>query len=289
MRKSRYAAASQKTTAAAVIVAAPQAGHLRVAVVSDIHANLHALEAVLGAIDADPPDELWCLGDLVGYGPRPNEVIELIRGRAQLSLVGNHDLGVLGRLDLDEFSPDAAAVVRWTRTVLLDENRAFLEGLEPEAKDERAELFHASPRDPVWEYVISEESALAALQLTVSPLVLVGHSHVALALAAENGYVQGGLAPDGTVAELGGRRWLVNPGSVGQPRDGDPRAAWLLADLDGGVATFRRVAYDIEQTQAEIRARGLISSGPARPAPRTAPASRSDRPVDVKVLGLRHG
>ena len=100
---------------------------MRVAVISDIHANLHGLEAVLEAIDADPPDELWCLGDLVGYGPRPNEVIDLIRERAQLCLVGNHDLGVLGRLDLDEFSPDAAAVVRWTRTVLLDENRSFLD------------------------------------------------------------------------------------------------------------------------------------------------------------------
>jgi diadenosine tetraphosphatase ApaH/serine/threonine PP2A family protein phosphatase len=230
---------------------------LRVAVVSDIHANLHGLEAVLEAIDADPPDELWCLGDLVGYGPRPNEVTEIVRERAQPCLVGNHDLGVLGRLDLDEFSPDAAAVARWTQTVLLEENRAFLEGLEPSAKVERAELFHASPRDPVWEYVISEETALAALEMTVSPLVLVGHSHVALSVGLANGGLSGAVAPDGTEAGLDDARWLLNPGSVGQPRDGDPRAAWLELDFAARIARFHRVPYDIERTQSELRERDL--------------------------------
>jgi diadenosine tetraphosphatase ApaH/serine/threonine PP2A family protein phosphatase len=230
---------------------------LRVAVVSDIHANLHALEAVLEAIDADPPDELWCLGDLVGYGPRPNEVVDATRERAHVCLVGNHDLGVLGRLDLDDFSTDAAAVARWTRTVLLDETRAFLEGLEPEAKVDRAELFHASPRDPVWEYVISEESALAALELTVSPLVLVGHSHVALSVSLSNGSLRGEVAPEGAEAPLDEARWLLNPGSVGQPRDGDPRAAWLELDFDRRTARFHRVPYDIERTQSELRERDL--------------------------------
>jgi diadenosine tetraphosphatase ApaH/serine/threonine PP2A family protein phosphatase len=230
---------------------------LRVAVVSDIHANLHGLEAVLEAIDADRPDELWCLGDLVGYGPRPNEVVEIVRERAQPCLVGNHDLGVLGRLDLDEFSRDAAAVARWTRTVLLEENRAFLEGLEPQAKLERAELFHASPRDPVWEYVISEESALVALEMTVSPLVLVGHSHVALSVALTNGDLSGAVAPEGTEASLEEARWLLNPGSVGQPRDSDPRAAWLELDFEARIARFHRVSYDIARTQAELRERDL--------------------------------
>jgi diadenosine tetraphosphatase ApaH/serine/threonine PP2A family protein phosphatase len=230
---------------------------LRVAVVSDIHANLHALEAVLEAIDADLPDELWCLGDLVGYGPRPNEVTEIVRERAQLCLVGNHDLGVLDRLDLDEFSPDAAAVARWTRTVLLDENRGFLERLEPEAKLDRAELFHASPRDPVWEYVISEESALAALEMTISPLVLVGHSHVALSVSLANGGLNGAVAPDGTEAALDEARWLMNPGSVGQPRDGDPRAAWLELDFEARTGRFHRVPYDIVRTQSELRERDL--------------------------------
>jgi len=230
---------------------------LRVAVVSDIHANLHALEAVLEAIDADPPDELWCLGDLVGYGPRPNEVVDVVRERTRLCLVGNHDLGVLGRLDLEEFSPDAAAVVRWTQAVLLDENRTYLEGLEPQAKVDRAELFHASPRDPVWEYVLSDEVALAAFRLTSAPVVLVGHSHVALAFVLENGSVDGAVVPGGTEIDLADGRFILNPGSVGQPRDGDPRAAYLVLDLDARRALHRRVAYPIERTQEEIRERGL--------------------------------
>ena len=230
---------------------------LRVAVISDIHANLHALEAVLEAIDADPPDALWCLGDLVGYGPRPNEVVAIVRERATISLVGNHDLGVLGGLDLEEFSPDAAVSARWTRTVLLEEHRAYLESLLPEAKVEGAELYHASPRDPVWEYVITEETARDALESTVAPAVLVGHSHVALAITLVDGRLGGDLAPAGTQVGLGSERWLLNPGSVGQPRDGDPRAAWLELDLPSGLARFQRVPYDIARTQAEIRERVL--------------------------------
>jgi predicted phosphodiesterase len=230
---------------------------MRVAVISDIHANLHALEAVLEGIDAAPPDRLWCLGDLVGYGPRPNEVTEIVRGRADLSLVGNHDLGVLGRLDLEEFAPDAAISARWTQTVLLDENRAYLDGLSPAAKTDEAELFHASPRDPVWEYVLSEEAAEAALELTKAAVVLVGHSHVALAIKRANEGLEGDLAPDGTEAALADGRWLLNPGSVGQPRDGDPRAAWLDLDFGAGSARFRRVPYEIERTQAEMRERDL--------------------------------
>jgi diadenosine tetraphosphatase ApaH/serine/threonine PP2A family protein phosphatase len=230
---------------------------LRVAVISDIHANLHALEAVLEAVDADPPDELWCVGDLVGYGPRPNEVVALVRERAAISLLGNHDLGVLGQLDLDEFSPDAAASARWTQTVLLDEHRAYLESLSPQAKVEGAELYHASPRDPVWEYVITEEAARAALESTVAPVVLVGHSHIALAITLLDGRLEGDLAPGGSEVGLDEGRWLLNPGSVGQPRDGDPRAAWLVLDLPSGKARFGRVPYDIARTQAEIRERGL--------------------------------
>jgi len=230
---------------------------LRVAVISDIHANLHALEHVLEAIDSRPPDVLWCLGDLVGYGPRPNEVTEIVRERADLCLVGNHDLGILGRLDLDEFAPDAAASARWTQTVLLDESRAYLESLSPAAEAEGAELFHASPRDPVWEYVLSPEAAHAALDLTKEPLVLVGHSHVALAIMLAGDGLEGDLAPEGTEADLARGRWLLNPGSVGQPRDGDPRAAWLELDLPAGSARFRRVPYPVERTQAEMREREL--------------------------------
>jgi predicted phosphodiesterase len=234
---------------------------VRVAVVSDIHGNLHALEAVLAAIDADPPDEVWCLGDLVGYGPRPNRCCELVRDRADLCLVGNHDLGVLGRLSIEDFSPDAAESARWTATVLDDDARAYLESLEPAAERFGVQLFHASARDPVWEYVLSPEAALDSLALTRAPIVLVGHSHVALALALGDDRLDGGLAPGGTELELApGGRWLLNPGSVGQPRDGDPRAAYLVLDVEAKRAAFRRIDYPVERTQAELLERGLPSS-----------------------------
>jgi diadenosine tetraphosphatase ApaH/serine/threonine PP2A family protein phosphatase len=230
---------------------------LRVAVVSDIHGNLYALEAVLDAVAADGPDEVWSLGDVVGYGPRPNRCCALVQERAKLSLVGNHDLGVLGSLSMEEFSFEAAFSARWTQTVLTDASRAYLEGLSPQAKVDGAELYHASPRDPVWEYVLSPEAALDALRLTEAPVVLVGHSHVALAVRLDGESLEGGLAPDGFEADLSHGRWVLNPGSVGQPRDGDPRAAWLLLDLEARRARFRRVPYPVERTQAEIRERKL--------------------------------
>jgi diadenosine tetraphosphatase ApaH/serine/threonine PP2A family protein phosphatase len=230
---------------------------VRVAVLSDIHANLHALEAVLADLATESPDEVWCLGDVVGYGPRPNECCTLIRERADVVLCGNHDLAVTGGLDLAEFSGDAARAARWTRAELAEEHRLWLGSLSPSGKRERAELFHASPRDPVWDYVLSEGVALQSLLLTEAPVVLVGHSHVALALSTGGADIAGGLAPGGTEIETGARRWLLNPGSVGQPRDGDPKAAWLLLDFATDRARFRRVAYDVDATQAEIRAAGL--------------------------------
>jgi predicted phosphodiesterase len=230
---------------------------MRAAVISDIHGNLAALEAVLDAIDADAPDELWCLGDLVGYGPRPSECCELVAARAQICLAGNHDLAVRGTIDLHEFSGDAAAAAAWTREVLTPEASAYLDSLEPLGERASVALYHGSARDPVWEYVLSDEAAAATLALTDADLVLVGHSHAALQVAVYDSRHDGGLAPAGTELELAGARRLLNPGSVGQPRDGDSRAAWLLLDLAAGRASFRRVAYDIARTQAEIRAAGL--------------------------------
>jgi predicted phosphodiesterase len=237
---------------------------MRIAVISDIHGNLRALEAVLAAIDAERPDAIWCLGDLVGYGPRPNECIAIVSERASICLVGNHDLGVTGAIGLHEFSPDAAEAARWTQGVLDDRAGAFLRGLEPSATIEGAELYHASPRDPVWDYILTADAAYDALNQTTAPLVLVGHSHVALAVVLADGHLSGGLAPDGTRLELEDGRWLINPGSVGQPRDGDPRAAYLWLDLDRMFAAFRRVPYPVEQTQAELRERGLPESLAAR-------------------------
>jgi diadenosine tetraphosphatase ApaH/serine/threonine PP2A family protein phosphatase len=227
---------------------------VRVAVLSDIHANLAALEAVLAAIDANPPDELWCLGDVVGYGARPNECCAIVRERATVCLGGNHDLAVRGTIDLSDFSGDAGIAAEWTRGVLDQESLAFLQTLDVKGEAHGLALFHGSARDPVWEYVLSDDTAAVTLMLTEAPTVLVGHSHVALAVSST---LAGGIAPQGATIDLASARWLLNPGSVGQPRDGDPRAAYLTLDLDTRTATFERVDYDIPRTQHEIRAAGL--------------------------------
>ncbi len=236
---------------------------MRVAVISDVHANYHALEAVLKEIDAARVDAVWCLGDTVGYGPRPNECCDVVKDRADHCLVGNHDLVVLGELTVSDFNDEAAAAAVWTAEVLTPESRAFLASLRPFGEVEGVVLFHASARDPVWEYVLTEEAARTTIELTDAPLVLVGHSHVALAITAEDGRVVGGQAHGGSKVTLDGR-WLLNPGSVGQPRDGDPRAAWLLLDLERMFAEFHRVPYSIERTQAEMRELGLPDSLSAR-------------------------
>jgi predicted phosphodiesterase len=231
---------------------------VRVAVLSDIHGNLHALEAVLDSIAGDEPDAVWCLGDLVGYGPRPNRCCALVADRADICLIGNHDLGVLGRLDLEDFSYDAAASARWTASMLEDQPRSFLESLEPQAVAGDVALYHASARDPVWEYVLTPFAALASLAASEARILLVGHSHVALAFGLADQRLETRIAPGGTELDLSGDgRWILNPGSVGQPRDGDPRAAYLLLDLDGQRADYRRVEYPIERTQEEIIERGL--------------------------------
>jgi predicted phosphodiesterase len=230
---------------------------MRVGVISDIHGNAAALEAVLAALEGEELDALWCLGDLVGYGPEPNRCCELVAQRADLCLVGNHDLGVIGSIPLDEFSPDAAAAARWTENVLSDSSRSYLESLEPQAEVAGAELYHASPRDPVWDYVLSEPVARESLEITHAAVVMVGHSHVPLAMILENGRANGGLAPGGHEVDLERGRWLLNPGSVGQPRDNDARAAYVLLDLDAQRAQFRRVDYEVERTQAAILEQGL--------------------------------
>jgi predicted phosphodiesterase len=237
---------------------------MRVAVVSDIHSNLHALEAVLAALESDAPDELWCLGDIVGYGPRPDECCALVAARAQVCLAGNHDLAIRGTIDLDEFHGDAAIAARLNRDALSPESHAFLDRLEPQGRSHDVALYHGSARDPVWEYVLSDEAARTTLAISGSKLALVGHSHVALHLAESGREMEGGLAPAGTVLALGDAPTLLNPGSVGQPRDGDPRAAYLLLDLDERRAEFRRVSYDIARTQSEMADVGLPSALAAR-------------------------
>jgi predicted phosphodiesterase len=237
---------------------------MRVAVVSDIHANYHALAAVLAALDTEAPDEIWCLGDIVGYGPHPNECCDLIAARAKVCLAGNHDLAVLGAISLEDFNGDAAAAVRWTRGELTEASRVFLSSLEPTAMVNGAELFHGSPLDPVWDYVLTESAAVESFLATTAPLLLVGHSHLPLALSWSDERLDGGVAPEGAEVDLAVGRTLLNPGSVGQPRGNDPRAAWLVIQESERRATFQRTPYPIEKTQAEMRKRGLPEALAAR-------------------------
>jgi diadenosine tetraphosphatase ApaH/serine/threonine PP2A family protein phosphatase len=230
---------------------------VRAAVISDIHGNLHALEAVLADILREGADEVWCLGDVVGYGPHPNECCALVRERSSVCLCGNHDLAVVGGLGISDFSGDAAVAARWTQDVLADDHADWLRSLHPSGERHGTELYHGSPRDPVWDYVLSDEIAAASLRATVAPVVLVGHSHVALAVWLDDDRLGGGQAPPGTELPLSGRRSLFNPGSVGQPRDGDARAAWLLLDLAAETCSFHRTTYDVEGAQSDARAAGL--------------------------------
>ena len=230
---------------------------MRVAVISDVHSNLHALEAVRRDVEREQLDEVWNLGDSVGYGARPSECCELLGRFATRSLVGNHDLAAIGQLSLEGFSQVAATAAAWTREHLSPSAGAYLTGLEPARKFAGCELYHGSPREPVWAYVLRAASAADAFSLSSEPLLLVGHSHYALAASLAGEQLDFDLAPEGTVVDLSLGRWLLNPGSVGQPRDGDPRSAYLLLDLDLGRAEFKRVEYEIERTQSEIRAAGL--------------------------------
>jgi predicted phosphodiesterase len=234
---------------------------MRVAVISDIHANLAALESVLAAIDESGAEEIWCLGDVVGYGADPDACTALVRERCDLCLVGNHDLAVLGALDVASFSEAAAEAVAWTRRSVEPQTLEFMRDLEPAGARAGIALFHASPRDPIWEYVLSPEQADACLDAQPEPTALIGHSHVALFFgrARTNGRreLRGAQAGDGTLLELREGEWLINPGSVGQPRDGDPRAAWLELETEAMEARFRRVPYDIERAASAIVAAGL--------------------------------
>jgi predicted phosphodiesterase len=229
---------------------------VRVAVISDVHSNLQALEAVLVDATDAVVDEIWCLGDIVGYGARPSECLALVQERAALCLGGNHDLVVSGVLDIDQFTSEAGVAARWTRSVLTPDELEALARLSPQGEREHISLFHGSIRDPVWEYVLTADVADAAMRAQTTDLALVGHSHVQLALTLGEEGLQGGKAEGDQEVKLGGTQ-LLNPGSVGQPRDRDARAGWLLIDTEVGSARFMRTPYAIEQAQADIRAAGL--------------------------------
>jgi predicted phosphodiesterase len=230
-----------------------------IAVISDIHSNLPALRAVLAHIEglSPAPEQVWCLGDVVGYGAEPNECAELTAERARICLAGNHDLVVTGEIEIEYFSKSAGEAARWTIDVIDERTRSFLKPLEPAGRELDVGLFHGSPRDPVWEYVLSIEQARACLELQSDRLCLIGHSHVACHFERRNGRVRGEVASPGTELELGQGEWMVNPGSVGQPRDGDPRASYLLLDTERWTATFQRVEYPIDEAADAIVTAGL--------------------------------
>jgi diadenosine tetraphosphatase ApaH/serine/threonine PP2A family protein phosphatase len=234
---------------------------MRLAVVSDIHGNRHAFEAVLAEIDGAGVEQTWCLGDLVGYGAEPDACVALARSHTDVCLAGNHDLAVLGELSIDDFSQGAASAARWTREHIAPESLEYLAALEPQRLDQAVGLFHASPRDAVWEYVLSTGQAQDCLDMQDHRVCLVGHSHVALSFTRAAGEPATGEARGaGEGVDVAEHDWLLNPGAVGQPRDGDPRAAWLLLDTDGWQAEWRRTEYDIAGAAAAIRAAKLPDS-----------------------------
>jgi predicted phosphodiesterase len=234
---------------------------MRIAIVSDIHGNRPAFEAVLEQIARAGVDATWCLGDLVGYGAEPDACVELARDNATVCLVGNHDLAVRGDLPLTEFSRGAALAAEWTKHNIEQRNLDFLSKLEPADAREGVGLYHASPRDPVWEYVLSSVQAGLCLDAQRHRVCLIGHSHVALAFGRREGKpASGEMREAGTQLDVSEGEWLLNPGSVGQPRDGDPRAAWLELDSETWTAHWRRVPYDIGAAASAIRAANLPES-----------------------------
>jgi predicted phosphodiesterase len=221
---------------------------MKVAVISDIHANRHAFEAVLEDIAGSEAAEVWCLGDLVGYGADPDACVELAVRHTAVCLAGNHDMAVIGKVPLDEFSRGASLAAEWTREVMKAENVSVLAGLQPQGQEGQVGLYHASPRDPVWEYVLS--TLLAELCLDAQ----------SRRVSREGELTTGEPRREGESLDLAHGEWLLNPGSVGQPRDGDARAAWMLLDLDGWSATYRRTPYDIAGAASAIRAARLPAS-----------------------------
>jgi predicted phosphodiesterase len=234
---------------------------MKIAIVSDIHGNRQAFEAVLEDVWASGAQELWCLGDLVGYGADPDACVALAREHADLVLAGNHDLAVTGEIPLDEFSRGASLAARWTQEVIAEENLSFLSSLVPQVLDKEVGLYHASPRDPVWEYVLSVLLAELCLDVQRHRVCLVGHSHIALSFVRPEGEpATGEPRRAGSELDLAEGEWILNPGSVGQPRDGDARAAWMMLDPDRWTASYRRTEYDVAGAAAAIRAAHLPES-----------------------------
>ena len=228
---------------------------MRIAIVGDIHSNLSAFQALLRHAEGlGKIDTIWCLGDIVGYGPHPNESISLLRSYDHVAVVGNHDMAACGRMGTEEFNHAAAEAARWTEGQLTEDSRSYLLELRQVEEVGDFTLVHGSLRWPEWEYLLSGEQARGHLELQRTRYGLVGHSHLPF-VCREQGSEMPILRPasDGESVELGDDRMILNPGGAGQPRDGDPRAAYALYDTDAGVVTFYRIEYDISATQRAMK------------------------------------
>jgi predicted phosphodiesterase len=228
---------------------------MRIAVLSDIHANLPALEAVLVALG--PVDAVWHLGDVVGYGPHPDEVVALLRRLGAVGVRGNHDAAALDLGMAEWFNVDARRAIEWTAGRIAPATRAWLSGLPERREIEDMTLVHGSPRDPTWEYVTTAPGARANLAAFSTAHLLYGHTHVPVAFRDHAGRMDTLAPTDGTSVRLDAGRVLANPGSVGQPRDGDPRASAAILDTAARTLTWRRVAYPVVEVQAAMRRAGL--------------------------------
>jgi predicted phosphodiesterase len=230
---------------------------MRILIISDIHANMTALEAVLKA--AEPFDAVWCLGDLVGYGPDPNECVATIRALPNLlCIIGNHDAAALMQIDADTFNPEARSALIWTRKELNDSSRGFLNDLPEKIEAGHVTLAHGSPRHPVWEYLLDTRTATLNFEFFSTPLCFVGHTHlpVIYTFLNENSLARLNIPEAASVTTLP-MRAIINPGSVGQPRDRDPRAAFAIYDDEKNTWDYRRAAYDIAAVQGRMTAAGL--------------------------------
>ncbi len=224
------------------------------AIIADIHANLAAFKAVLDHIERrGGVDEVWCLGDIVGYGPDPCECIELLRQHNHVCVVGNHDWAAIDKLATSAFNPDAAIACRWTAQQLSPDDIKYLESLPEVIQKEDFTLVHGSPRQPIWEYLISVSSAKENFAYFQSQFCLVGHSHVPLIFRFnETGACSFSQFVPNIRLVLGKSRLIINPGGVGQPRDGDPRASYAIYDSETGMVRLYRVPYDIGVTQTRM-------------------------------------
>ena len=232
---------------------------MRYLIISDIHANFTALQSVLADANAAGFDEIWCLGDLVGYGPNPNECVKRIQDFPHLCLAGNHDWAALGKLDLRSFNNDARTAVAWTQGTLSPSTREYLDKLPTHVERDDFLMTHASPREPIWEYVLDANLAYANFSQFSASTCLVGHTHIPIIfeLDEQREQCKTKVPPFSESLTIGSSRKIINPGSVGQPRDGDPRASYAILDLDEMTWKFHRVTYPVEITQERMRARGL--------------------------------